>query len=100
VQRTWSSLIVLAMAIGLVACGGVDRGGSRSDIIEAMRNQGLEADVECVGHVLDGFSDSALKAINQQLREPASTDPQTLQFLDALRACTSTTTTTTTTAAP
>ena len=79
----------------LVACGGVDRGGSRDDIIEAMRNQGLEADVECVGHVLDGFSDSALKTIDEQLRQPTSTDPQTMQFLEALRACTSPTTSTT-----
>ena len=33
-----------------------------------MRNQGLEADVECVGHVLDGYSDSELKDIDKQLR--------------------------------
>lgn len=59
-----------------------------------MRDQGMEADVECVGHVLDGFSDSALKDIDEQLRQPSSTDPQTLQFLDALRACTPPTTVT------
>ena len=86
---------VFTTAVVLVACGGVDRGGSRDDIIEAMRHQGIEADVECVGHVLDGFSDSALKAIDEQLREPSSTDPQTMQFLEALRACTTPTTPTT-----
>lgn len=86
--------MTFASAAVLVACGGVDRGGSRDDIIEAMRNQGLEADVECVGNVLDGFSDSALKAIDEELREPSSTDPQTMQFLDALRSCSPSTTVT------
>ncbi len=86
-QRTWSRPLVFAATAVLVACGGVDRGGSRSDIVKAMSNQGLAADVECVGHVLDGFSDSALEAIDEQLSEPTSTDPQTKQFLDALRDC-------------
>ena len=76
------------MAAGLVACGGVDRAGSRNDIVEAMSNQGLEADVECVGHVLDGYSDSELKDIDTELRLPTSTDPRTKQFLDALKDCT------------
>jgi hypothetical protein len=86
--------VTFTTAAVLVACGGVDRGGSRDDIIEAMREQGLEADVECVGHVLDGFSDSALEAIDDHLQEPTITDPQTQQFLEALRACTPPTTTT------
>jgi hypothetical protein len=94
VQLRRAGFVTFASAAVLVACGGVDRGGSRDDIIEAMRNQGLEADVECVGHVLDGFSDSALKAIDEELREPSSTDPQTMQFLDALRACSPPTTAT------
>jgi hypothetical protein len=89
-----AGFVTLTSAALLVACGGVDRGGSREDIIEAMRNQGIEADVECVGHVLDGFSDSALKDIDDELREPSSTDPQTMQFLEALRACTPPTTAT------
>ena len=86
--------MTLTSAALIVACGGVDRGGSRDDIIEAMRDQGMEADAECVGHVLDGFSDSALQDIDDQLRQPTSTDPQTLQFLAALRACTPSTTVT------
>lgn len=53
-----------------------------------MRNQGVEADVECVGHVLDGYTDDELKAINDQLADPSSTDPQTQQFLTALKDCT------------
>ncbi len=76
------------LAALLAACGGVDRDGSRDDIVEAMRNQGLEADVECVGHVLDGYSDQSLESIDDQLDEPVSTDPQTRQFLDALIDCT------------
>lgn len=86
--------MLLAAATALAACGGVDRGGSRDDIIEAMRAQGFAADAECVGHVLDGYSDSSLKAIDGQLRQPATTDPQTQQFLDALRACAPTSTST------
>ena len=92
VQLRRAGFVTFTSAAILVACGGVDRGGSRDDIIEAMRDQGLEADVDCVGHVLDGFSDGALEAIDEQLREPTSTDPQTLQFLEALRACTPPTT--------
>lgn len=75
------------------ACGGVDRGGSRDDIIEQMRNQGLDPDVECIGNVLDGYTDDALGDIDDELDRPDSTDPRTQQFLDALRACTSPTTT-------
>lgn len=86
--------MIFTTAAALAACGGVDRGGSRDDIIEEMRNQGLEADIECVSNVLDGFTDDALKAIDDQLGEPTSTDPQTMQFLDALRACTPPTTVT------
>ena len=77
------------VAATLVACSGVDRGGSRDDILESMRNQGLDGDVECVGHVLDGYSDDDLQTIDEQLGEPATTDPQTQQFLAALVACTS-----------
>ena len=91
--------MVLTTAALAVACGGIDRGGSLDDIIEAMRNQGLEPDVQCVGHVLDGFSDGDLRDIDDQLRQPDSTDPQTRQFLEALRGC-ATPTTTPTTAAP
>jgi hypothetical protein len=99
VHRRRLVLVAVTTAV-LAACGGVDRGGSRDDIIEQMRNQGIEADVECVGHVLDGYTDSALEDIDEQLKEPTSTDPQTVQFLAALKACEAVTTTTTTTAAP
>jgi hypothetical protein len=86
--------VVSTISIVLVACGGVDRDGSRDDIVDAMRNQGLEADVECVDHVIGGYSDSELEDIDDELRRPAITDTQTLQFLDALRGCGTTTTTT------
>lgn len=95
-------IVILTTATLTVACGGVDRGGSRDDIIEAMRDQGLDPDADCVASVLAGFSDDDLKGIDDQLGEPASTDPQTQQFLEALRACATPVTapSPTTTAAP
>jgi len=81
-------LALATSAALIVGCGGVDRGGSRAAIVEEMRNQGIEADVGCVQHVLDGYSDSSLESIDDQLSKPTSTDPQTRQFLDALIDCT------------
>lgn len=91
-RRTGSCLLAASLAALLAACGGVDRGGSRNDIVDAMRSQGFEADAECVGHVLDGYSDSSLEAIDDQLRQPTRTDPRTRQFLDALVDCSTPTT--------
>jgi len=79
--------VAITLTSLVAACGGVDREGSRDDIVEAMRNQGLEPDVECVDHVLDGFSDESLESIDDQLQDPTTTDPQTRQFLDALVDC-------------
>jgi ribosomal protein L12E/L44/L45/RPP1/RPP2 len=80
-------LIALAMAAGLVACGGgVDRDGTRDNIVNGLEDAGVEVDSECVERVLDGYSDDELENIDQTL-EDGDESEQSIALLTALQTC-------------
>jgi hypothetical protein len=82
-------LIVLAVCAGLVGCGGVDRGGTRDNVIEAYEAQGVDLDSDCIDAVLDGYSDDELETIDDD--ETGST-PEAQEMLSKFAACVTTTT--------
>ena len=62
-------LIALVGAAALVGCG-VDRDGTRDNIVDAMQENGIEVDSDCVDEVLDGYSDDQLEAIDDDETVP------------------------------
>jgi hypothetical protein len=69
-----------AAALALVACGGVDREGSRDAIIESFEAQGLTVDGDCIDQVFDKYSDDELLKWDEELQGDApSEEAQTYQ---------------------
>ncbi len=82
-------LIVLAATAGLVACGGVDREGTRDNIVDSYDSQGYTLDPDCVDDVLDEYSDHELKAIDDSFNSQQST-AQRVAIQQKLDGCIST----------
>lgn len=55
-------------ALALVACGGVDREGSRDAIIESLEAQGITVDGDCIDGVFDKYSDDELLQWDEELQ--------------------------------
>jgi hypothetical protein len=79
-------LIILAAAGGLVACGGVDRDGTRDNIVDGLEANGFDVDGDCVDSVLDGYSDDELKTIDEDL-EDATNSPESLALIEKILEC-------------
>jgi hypothetical protein len=77
------ALIVLAAATALVACG-VDRDGTRDNVVEALEEAGIEVDSDCVDTVLDGYSDDQLEAIDE---DESGTSPESQALFAELLTC-------------
>ncbi len=82
-------LIVLALTAGLVACGGVDRTGTRDNIVDSYGSQGYTLSPDCVDDVLDEYSDDELKAIDEAFNSQEST-AQSIAIQQKLDGCIST----------
>lgn len=82
-------LFVLAITAGLVACGGVDRTGTRDNIVDSYGSQGYTLSPGCVDDVLDGYSDDELKAIDDAFNSQEST-AQSTAIRQKLDGCIST----------
>jgi hypothetical protein len=79
-------MIVLLAAGGLVACGGVDRDGTRDNIVDGLEDAGIVVDSACVDEVLDQYSDDELEAIDKSLEsEESSTD--SAELVEKILAC-------------
>lgn len=68
-RRHSVTLSVCVAACGLVvaACGGgIDRDGTRDLFLEEVRNEGLDADGDCVDDVLDRYSDDELEEADNE----------------------------------
>jgi hypothetical protein len=63
----------LALTMSLAACGGVDREGTRDELIEQFDQMGVEADADCIDDALDAYSDDELEALDEALSEGNST---------------------------
>lgn len=68
-----ATVTVLA-AIGLAACGGVDRDGTRDEIVSQLSAAGIEIDGDCIDAALDKYSDDELEAIDEALGEGSDSD--------------------------
>jgi ribosomal protein L12E/L44/L45/RPP1/RPP2 len=58
-----------AACLLLVACGGVDREGTRDELVEQLESAGITADEDCIDSALDEYSDDELKEIDEALGE-------------------------------
>lgn len=79
-------LIAVATTGLLVACGGVDRDGTRDNIVDGLEEAGLEVDADCIDDALDKYSDDELEEIDSLL-EDGETSDQAEELLNELFAC-------------
>jgi hypothetical protein len=81
---TLSAAAVAAFA--LVACGGVDREGSRDAIIESLEEQGITVDGDCIDEVFDKYSDDELLEWDEELQGDSPSEEAQAWGLEVL-AC-------------
>ena len=68
--RTTRFAVIAAVAgLALAACGGVDREGTRDNIVEQLADAGVEIDADCVDAALDKYSDDELESIDKTLSD-------------------------------
>jgi hypothetical protein len=81
-------LFIAMSATGLlVACGGgVDREGTRDNVVSAFEDAGLEIDGDCVDGVLDQYTDDELEAIDEASNDDEES-PEEAELRDKLLAC-------------
>ena len=72
-----------AAVLGISACGGVDRSGTRDQFVRDIADIGGTADPDCVDRVFEGYSDDELKNL---VDDPA--DPTSQELANDLVACT------------
>jgi hypothetical protein len=79
-------LIVVAALAALVACGGVDRDGTRDNIVDTLTEAGYDIDADCIDGVLDDYSDDELKEIDDTL-EDGGTSADSEALLEQIYTC-------------
>ncbi|MFN8023860.1 MAG: hypothetical protein U0Q03_20175 [Acidimicrobiales bacterium] len=85
--RTARVTVLAAIAgLALAACGGVDREGTRDNIVETFTNAGIEIDSDCVDAALDKYSDDELEAIDKTLSDNQST-AESDALLEEIASC-------------
>lgn len=67
-KRVITSGIAALAVLGLAACGGVDREGSRDAIVESLEEQGISVDGDCIDEVFDKYSDDELLKWDEELQ--------------------------------
>ena len=73
-------------ALGLVACGGVDREGTRDLIVEQAEAAGATVDSECIDAALEEYSDDELQSIDDAISSNEETEEATA-LLESLTEC-------------
>ena len=84
-KKTFTPFLVVG-ALGLAACGGVDRAGSRDLYIKAVEDAGFTADAVCVDAALDEYTDDELEEFNKAAESGGAETGEELAA--ALIACT------------
>ena len=79
-------ITVVAVAGLLAGCGGVDRNGTRDNIIKSLKAAGVTADGKCVDGVLKAYTDDQLKSIDAQLKK-SDVSGQAGELLTSLNSC-------------
>lgn len=70
-------------SLGLAACGGVDRDGTRAQFVSDMEELGNTADGDCIDKVLADYSDDDIEALSD-----GSENATTQALAEELIACT------------
>ena len=84
--RILAAVATAAVALTLTACGGVDREGTRDELISQLEAHGVEVEGECVDAALDKYSDDELTDIDESLGNGEST-PESDALLGELISC-------------
>ena len=75
-----------ALGLTLVACGGVDREGTRDKLIESVEASGGTADPDCVDAALDKYDDDTLEEIDKAVAAEEPT-PEATALMTELIGC-------------
>jgi hypothetical protein len=77
---------IAAAAIGLTlaACGGVDREGTRDELVKQLEANGIDIDADCVDTALDKYSDDELKKIDDALGNGENTAASDALFAELI----------------
>ena len=70
-------------SLGLAACGGVNRDGTRAQFVSDMEELGNTADGDCIDKVLADYSDDDIEALSD-----GSENATTQALAEELIACT------------
>jgi hypothetical protein len=84
------AVLVAAAAVGLSGCGGVDRAGTKKNILKSFEGSGIaKEDQTCVANLIDNYSDSDIKKIDSAFKVSATdpTDPAAKKFLGEVQGC-------------
>ena len=81
-KKSLTALLAVG-ALGLAACGGVDRDGTRDQFVDDIEEMGGTADGDCVDRVFEGYSDEELEALAD-----GGADDRSVQLATELIECT------------
>lgn len=86
---TLSSAIALPVvaALGLAACGGVDRDGTRDMIVEQIEASGAAVDSDCIDDALGEYSDDELTTIDDALSSGSAPEGEALALVEQMMTC-------------
>jgi hypothetical protein len=84
--RIFVAVTTAAVGLTLTACGGVDREGTRDELISQLEAEGVEIDGDCVDTALDKYTDDELTEIDDALADSEST-PESDALFAELIAC-------------
>ena len=84
--RILAAVATAAVGLTLTACGGVDREGTRDELISQLEASGVEVEGECVDAALDKYTDDELTEIDEALGNGEST-PESDALLGELISC-------------
>lgn len=86
-RKTLSVFIPFVAVLGLAACGGVDRDGTRDMIIDSIESVGGTADAGCIDDALGQYSDDELTTIDDALGSGSEPDAAASALLEDLMSC-------------
>jgi hypothetical protein len=72
--RALLGAVALTVPLVLASCGGVDRAGTRDQLVDQFEAAGLTADPDCIDDALDQYSDDELEALDKALEDGGSSD--------------------------
>lgn len=83
-------ILAIAATCGALfaACGGVDREGTRDQIVKSIEENGGKADADCVDAVFDKYSDDELESIDKEVDgDPTKISDSATQLFTQLTEC-------------